>query len=189
MSRWNLLFDELDRVYRECGQLLRDADAQLDAIDYRCWHASANQMGMQTSQSIAKPSEWFPRWLVRFYAHKDDGESAKGPLAFVAVFLSDQAGRGDWKWDPRIEEPLVVAGVIDGDGKTPINWAYWTCKWWFWLDDAEIGGAVSTFEPGPTHKQNWKRMRAFAIPLSRVSGFSELEDLVVQPLRALLDAP
>ena len=188
MSQWITFFDELDRVFRQCAQLLKDADALLDRRGFTCWHASENQVGMQSSGSIHSPAAWFPRWVVRFYARHDDKDKALGPMAFVSVFLSDEAGRANWKWSPRQEEPLIVAGVIEGTPGVPIGWSYWSCKWWFWLDGAEVGGHVSTFEPEARHKQNWVRMKVFAIPLSAVASIEDLEARVGKPLEDLLQA-
>lgn len=103
----------MDRVYKQTARLLTDADQLLSAHGYACAHKSQNQMGLEISGSLQNPGQWLPRWLARF--HSRGGENAPiGTLSFVAVFLSGEAGQADWAHRPRMTEPLIVAGSIEG---------------------------------------------------------------------------
>lgn len=187
MSQWNQFFDEVDRVFRQVAQLLKDADALLAEQGYVCCHSAPNQIGTQMSYSMQKPSQWYPRWVVRFYAREDDASVYMGPLVFLAVFLSDEAKRGDWARNPRIEEPLVVAGIIDGQPGKVIKWDYWMCKWWFWNNNAEPNGKVSEIKPDDENRQyDWERIRTLAIPLSAILSMQGLKERATDPLMALL---
>lgn len=187
MSAWNQLFDEVDRVFRETSQLLKDADALLAERGYVCCHSSLNQVGMQISGSIAKPGQWYPRWVVRFYAREEDASVCQGPLGFFAVFFSDEAKQGDWACNPRIEEPLVVVGGIEGNPGKPIEWDYWMCKWWFWTEDGDVGGRVSEIKPEENKQSSWSRIQTFAIALSAIESIQDLREKATDPLLELLE--
>ncbi len=184
MSTWNQFFDELDRIFRQTAQLLKDGDALLGEQGYACVNGTPNYVGTESSSSIQKPGQWYPRWMVRFYAGEEG--ASKEVMAFLAVFLSDEASKGDWVCSPRIEEPLVVAGVIEGHPGREIKWDYWTCKWWFWSQGAEVGGKVVQVEPDLPTKDSWKRMHTFAIPLSKIDGIAQLKEKVTDPLLGLV---
>ncbi len=186
MSAWTQFFDELDRIFHQTAQLLKDGDALLGEQGYACVNGTPNYVGTESSSSIQKPGQWYPRWMVRFYAG-DEGAS-KETMAFLAVFLSDEAGHGDWASPPsRMEEPLVVAGVIEGHPGKEIKWDYWICKWWFWSEDAEVGGKISQVKPDPPRADNWKRMHTFAIPLAKIDSLAKLKENVADQLVRLLD--
>lgn len=187
MSAWIQLFDELDRIYRSVASLLKDADDAMDRVAYVCWETKGNKVGMETSASLQEPSRWYPSWVVRFYAQKDSPYAPVAPMAFVAVFLGDEASTGDWRQSPRLEEPVVVAGVIHPKADLGIEWEYWHAKHWFWCTDKELGGRTSTYVVKPEEKyRNFERVETFAVPISRVGDGDGLRTHVLDRLQAML---
>lgn len=182
MSNWTELFDELTRVFKDVSKLLLDADGMMGQRGYLNWKPRSSAVGTETSTSVWRPEEWYPRWVGRYYLHESD-ETQSGPCLFVAVFLSDQAKAGDWARKQRIEQPLVIAGVISQeDGATQaLGWHYWDAKSWFWENDK-----LETRQREVTHQRDEVTIRSFAIELQALSDTASLAEKVIKPLLGMV---
>lgn len=181
VSPWLALFDQINQLYVSLSQLFKDCDRLMDRQEFICANKNPNTVVTELSWLVSAPESWLPGWFARFYRPKGD----RRMTLYIAIFLSDRGKTEDYPGEgKRLEEPLIVAGVIRYFPGREGKWDYRNCKSWFW-SGGEVNGQPVKKTFSEENRDGQSSNTSFAVRLENVKDLKSFENCIIEPLMRL----
>ena len=184
MTKGEDLFASLNGVrafLNDLSQLLLASDMLMAA---RAWEPVGDNSCLNgLSYSVYEGRRWLPRAAFRRYTNAED---YPGMLAMTSLLLDEHD-------EYKLTEPLVCGLYFVFPEETPkdeVSVEPWNALWPGWMEAPKDGSPVVLDENYEYWKQKWgfRYAKMFARPLVDVANQDALNEKVIQPLQAMIDA-
>lgn len=163
------------RTYLEnISQLLSTAGAMLEKHGYKLWNNTACEGG---SNSIKRPSYWFPQDAFRFFTHKN------GRILVVISAILDDIENPD-----SLEQPLVSVAWFKYR-KEVGDWEWYFSRIILSVQEYSLDGKMMDVPPETEIISEYKILssQALAVPLVAIQSGRDIEEKIISPLVESLD--